>query len=66
VRGRAELVDVADAVARQVVRIGGERKGHAHLRLLATARPERLHAALAPLGLGWLAGRATGASLVSA
>lgn len=65
VRGRAELVDVADAVARQVVRLGGEREGQARLSLLATARPERLHAALAPLGLGWLAGRAPGATLVT-
>lgn len=62
---RAQLVDVADAVARQVVRIGGEHQGRAKLRLFATARPERLHAALAPLGLGWLAGRATGASGVT-
>lgn len=59
-RGRAELVDVADAVARQVLRLGGERGGDAHLRLLATARPERLLAALPALGLGWLAGRAQG------
>lgn len=65
VRGRAELVDVAEAVARQVVRLGGEREGHARLRLLASARPERLHAALAPLGLGWLAERAAGATLVT-
>jgi glutamate racemase len=65
VQGRAELVDVADAVARQVVRLGGERAGHAQLRLLATARPERLHAALPALGLGWLAARATGATLAT-
>jgi glutamate racemase len=65
VQGRAELVDVADAVARQVVRLGGEREGHARLSLLATARPERLHAALAPLGLGWLAERADGATLIA-
>lgn len=59
-RGRAELVDVADAVARQVMRLGGERTGNAGLRLLATARPERLHAAMPALGLGWLAERAGG------
>jgi glutamate racemase len=65
VHGRAELVDVADAVARQVVRLGGERAGSAKLHLLATARPERLHAALPALGLGWLAARASGADLVT-
>jgi glutamate racemase len=66
VQGRAELVDVADAVARQVVRLGGERAGSARLQLSATARPERLHAALPALGLGWLADRAANATLVSA
>jgi glutamate racemase len=64
VRGRAELVDVADAVARQVVRLGGQRSGTGRLQLQATARPERLHAALPELGLGWLAARASGATLV--
>jgi glutamate racemase len=54
---RAELVDVADAVARQVVRLTGAAEGSGHLRLLATAHPERLHAALGPLGLHWLAER---------
>lgn len=58
--GRAELIDVADAVARQVLRLGGERVGEARLRLLATAQPERLHSALPALGLGWLAERAHG------
>jgi glutamate racemase len=66
VRGRAELVDVADAVARQVMRLGDESVGNARLRLCVTARPERLHAALPALGLGWLAERAAGATLVSA
>ncbi len=65
VSGHAELVDVADAVARQVMRLGGERTGNARLHLLATARPERLHAALPALGLGWLAERASGAALVT-
>jgi glutamate racemase len=66
VAGRADLVDVADAVARQVVRLGAQATGHARLRLMATARPERLHAALPALGLSWLASRAAGAELVSA
>jgi glutamate racemase len=65
VHGRAQLVDVADAVARQVVRLGGERAGNARLQLQATARPERLHAALPALGLGWLAARAASATLVT-
>ncbi|MBI4984438.1 MAG: glutamate racemase [Rhodocyclales bacterium] len=55
---RAELVDVAEAVARQVVRLAGARHGSAQLKLLATARPERLHAALPRLDLGFLARRA--------
>jgi glutamate racemase len=60
VAGRAELVDVAAAVARQVLRLhGGTAKpGEGGLTLLATARPERLQAALPALGLGWLAHRA--------
>lgn len=55
--GRAELVDVATAVARQVVRLGGARERQARLHLRATAHPERLRAALPALGLGALAGR---------
>ncbi len=55
---QAELVDVADAVARQCVRLAG---AHAHgkgrLTLLATAHPERLQAALPALGLNWLGHR---------
>lgn len=59
VAGKAELVDVAEAVARQVARLAGEAgHGTARLTLLATATPERLHAALPRLGLGWLAERA--------
>lgn len=58
VQGRAELVDVADAVARQCLRLAGE---SAHrcggLTLLATASPERLDRALNVLGLDALAGR---------
>lgn len=58
VAGRAELVEVAEAVARQVMRLaGGLPPGEGQLRLLATARPERLQAALTALGLGILAGR---------
>ena len=65
IAGRAELVDVADAVARQCLRLAGQAgEGHAQLQLLASAQPERLHAALPALGLGWLAQRAhTPASL---
>ncbi|MDQ5917635.1 MAG: glutamate racemase [Pseudomonadota bacterium] len=65
IAGRAELVDVADAVARQCLRLAGPAgEGHAQLQLLASAQPERLHAALPALGLGWLAQRAhTPASL---
>ncbi|RTL50437.1 MAG: glutamate racemase, partial [Rhodocyclaceae bacterium] len=60
VAGKAELVDVADAVARQVVRLAGaSAAGDARLVLLTTARPERLQAALPVLGLGWLGARCT-------
>lgn len=59
VAGRAELVDVADAVARQCLRLAGlAAEGEGRLLLLATAHPERLHAALPALGLGWLGCRA--------
>lgn len=52
VAGRAELVDVADAVARQCLRLAGPAAhGNGRLTLLATARPERLQAALPALGL---------------
>ena len=58
VAGRAQLVDVADAVARQCVRLVDPRTlGHAHLTLLATAQAERLHIALPELGLNWLTPR---------
>jgi glutamate racemase len=58
VAGRAELVDVADAIARQVVRLAGSvGHGTSQLKLLATARPERLHTALPTLDLAWLAKR---------
>ncbi|HEX8988406.1 MAG TPA: glutamate racemase [Rhodocyclaceae bacterium] len=61
--GRAQLVDVAEAVARQVARIAGSSGGSGRLMLLATARPERLHAALPRLGLQRLAARAGAACL---
>jgi glutamate racemase len=64
--GRAELVDVADAVARQCLRLAGaDALGKGRLHLQATARPERLHAALAGLGLGWLAERQAGAATLA-
>ena len=56
--GRAELVDVAEAVARQVARLT-EGTGAGRLRLFASAAPELLQAALPALGLGWLAQRLT-------
>lgn len=65
-----ELVDVAEAVARQVVRLGGEHaalKGHGgrgDLILQATARPQRLQVALPMLGLTTLAERSVPAQLV--
>jgi len=56
--GRAELVEVADAVARQAQRLAGKAaEGGGELRLLASANPERLHAALPALGLRRLAAR---------
>ncbi len=61
VAGRAELVDVADAVARQVLRLSDD-AGSGRLELLATATPERLDAALPALGLGWLSARVGGAT----
>ncbi|QWT46036.1 glutamate racemase [Azospira inquinata] len=58
VAGRAELVDVAEAVARQAVRrAGSAAQGRGRLVLEATARPEALPRALNGLGLGWLAER---------
>ena len=52
VAGRAVLVDVAEAVARQCVRLAGtSAHGKGCLTLLATAHPERLQAALPALGL---------------
>ncbi|MFZ4538390.1 glutamate racemase [Propionivibrio sp.] len=60
VAGRATLVDVADAVARQCVRLAGaSAHGHGELTLFATAHPERLQAALPALGLNRLSVRLT-------
>ena len=59
VAGRAQLVDVADAVARQCQRLAtapntNNTNGHGQLTLLASANPERLPAALAALRLDQL------------
>lgn len=52
---------MADAVARQCLRLAGPAAmGTGCLHLQATARPERLRAALPGLGLGWLAERQAG------
>lgn len=60
IAGRAELVDVAEAVARQCVRLAGPAaEGQGGLELHATSQPERLQAALSHLGLGWIARRST-------
>jgi glutamate racemase len=58
VGSRAQLVDVADAVARQTQRMAGQlAHGSGKLHLHASAHPERLHAALPRLNLGRLAAR---------
>lgn len=58
---RAQLVDVAQAVAAQTRRLAGSAaQGKGSLRLLATSRPERLRAALPALGLGRLEPRLVG------
>jgi glutamate racemase len=55
---RAQLVDVADAVARQTQRLAaGLAHGSGRLLLQASAHPERLHAALPRLHLGQIAAR---------
>jgi glutamate racemase len=59
-----ELIDVADAVARQVVRLAGECIGRSELILQASAQPQRLQIALPKLGLTVLAERSVPAQLV--
>lgn len=55
---RAELVDVAVAVARQTQRLAGQLAlGRGNLRLQASAHPQRLRAALPRLHLGHLTPR---------
>lgn len=63
--GRAQLIDVAAAVARQVLRLRGDAHHQGRLHLHATAHPERLHAALPALGLHNLAGRVASRRQVS-
>jgi glutamate racemase len=67
VAGRAVLVDVAAAVARQCVRLNaGAAEGHGRITLLATASPERLQAALPTLGLERIRRRTDGAATCAA
>ena len=66
VAGRAELVDVAAAVAQQVVRLAGNHaRGNGRLCLLASAQPERLHTALPALGLASLLPRLNGSAVLA-
>lgn len=65
VAGRAQLIDVAAAVARQVLRLRGDSHVRGRLHLQATARPERLAAALPALGLHSLAARVAAVEQVS-
>jgi glutamate racemase len=56
--GRAELVEVNDAVARQTLRLAGDAiEGQGQLHLRASAHLDRLHAALPALGLTGLMAR---------
>ncbi|MDR0576688.1 MAG: glutamate racemase [Candidatus Accumulibacter sp.] len=68
VAGRALLVDVADAVARQCRRLveesGNETPGRGRLALMATAHPERLRRALTALDLEPLAARLSGPAVL--
>jgi len=63
--GRAQLIDVAAAVARQVLRLHGDAHVDGGLRLQATAHPERLAAALPALELQALAARVVAVETVS-
>lgn len=59
--GKAQLVGVAGAVARQACKVAGTEglTGSGSIRLFATANPERLAAALPALGLNTLIARQT-------
>lgn len=63
--GKAQLIDVASAVARQVLRLRGDSHAEGHLHLKATAHPERLAAALPALGLQRLTQRTRSVDTVS-
>lgn len=64
INGKAQLVGVAGAVARQACKVSGTTglNGKGHIRLLATANPERLTAAVPALGLDSLNKRIISAS----
>ncbi|MGV0999158.1 MAG: glutamate racemase [Fluviibacter sp.] len=64
INGKAQLVGVAGAVARQACKVSGATglNGKGHIRLLATANPERLTAAVSALGLDSLNKRIISAS----
>ncbi|MDP1524895.1 MAG: glutamate racemase [Rhodocyclaceae bacterium] len=63
--GRAQLVDVADAVARQVLRLRGDSYADGKISLQATVHPERLSAALPALSLNKVARRVASVTQVS-
>ncbi|MDR2613707.1 MAG: glutamate racemase [Candidatus Accumulibacter sp.] len=69
VAGRATLVDVAEAVARQCQRLAGEARGETtdrgRLTLSASASPERLCRALSVLAPESLAARASGPAILA-
>ena len=66
VDGRAALVDVADAVALQCLRLAGDKtRRHGRLTLLATAHPERLQSALTAFDLQLLMARLSGPARLS-
>ena len=65
VAGRAQLIDVAAAIARQVLRLQTDSYADGKLDIQATSHPERLRAALLRLGLHNLAARADRTLLVS-
>ncbi len=63
--GHAQLVDVADAVARQVLRLRGDSYADGKISLQATGHPERLSTALPMLGLNKVARRVASVTKVS-